>query len=213
MTAGETSEPPSSFLVCRRCRRVPRRQLRSAALRRHQQRHSSHQKKSASVMRSPCGQADRQGCRVTARPRSPSPERRGRTGASSPARAFDGDRRRVGHSIDYDQWFGGERVPCAGIARRAVLPEYRGQAWLRQSRGDRAARTRARGRAISDLPHGDRALSGAWATSSGGARPQFRCYRRPSGRPWSAGQGRGGGGGGGGGGGEVRTETTDLDPV
>src|SRR5579863_5633484 len=141
--------------------------------------------------------------------------------------AFDGDRPVASaRSIDYDQWFGGKRVPCAGIAGVAVLPEYRGQGLASAVVRTVLREERARGRAISALYPTATALYRSLGYEFGGVRLQFRVpiadlpAHRGRGRGGAvARDGVGGGGGGGGGegggdGGEVRQmEATDLDKV
>ena len=141
--------------------------------------------------------------------------------------AFDGERPvAAARSIDYDQWFGGHRVPCAGIAGVAVLPEYRGQGLASAVVGTVLREERARGRAISALYPTATALYRSLGYEFGGVRLQFRAPIADL--PAHRGRGGGGGGdvrvgggggvrgggGGGGGGGEVRQmEATDLDKV
>ncbi len=138
--------------------------------------------------------------------------------------AFDGDRPVASaRSIDYDQWFGGRRVPCAGIAGVAVLPEYRGQGLASAVVRTVLREERARGRAISALYPTATALYRSLGYEFGGVRLQFRApiadlpaHRAGGGGVGGSGGGGGGvgGSGGGGGGGEVRQmEATDLDQV
>lgn len=89
--------------------------------------------------------------------------------------AFDGDRPVASaKSIDYDQWFGGQRVPCAGIAGVAVLPEYRGQGLASAVVRTVLREERARGRAISALYPTATALYRSLGYEFGGLRLQFR---------------------------------------
>ncbi len=126
--------------------------------------------------------------------------------------AFDGERLVASaRTIDYDQWFGGRRAPCAGIAGVAVLPEYRGKglasALLRTVLGEE----RAKGRAISALYPTATALYRSLGYEFGGVRLQFRVPIADL----PAHRARGGGGSGGGGSGsEIRQmQATDLDQV
>ena len=107
-------------------------------------------------------------------------------------------------SIDYDQWFGGQRVPCAGLAGVAVLPEYRGQGLASGIVRTVLRDERARGRAISALYPTATASYRSLGYEFGGVRLQFRAPIADL--PAHRGRGRGGG--------EVRQmEATDLDNV
>jgi predicted acetyltransferase len=88
--------------------------------------------------------------------------------------AYDGDRL-VGTSraVDMGQWFGGARVPCAGVAAVAVLPEYRGRGvaghLMRQLLDER----RARGDAVSTLYPANSELYRRLGYEFGGLWPEF----------------------------------------
>ena len=125
--------------------------------------------------------------------------------------AFDGQRPVASaRTIDYDQWFGGRRAPCAGIAGVAVLPEYRGQGLASAVLRTLLREDKARGRAISALYPTATALYRSLGYEFGGVRLQFRAPIADL----PAHRGRGGSGGGGGSESEVRQmEATDLDQV
>jgi predicted acetyltransferase len=89
--------------------------------------------------------------------------------------AFDGERPVASaRPIDYDQWFGGRRVPCAGVAGVAVLPEYRGQGVASLLLRTLLREERARGRVISALYPTATALYRSLGYEFGGLRLQFR---------------------------------------
>jgi predicted acetyltransferase len=89
--------------------------------------------------------------------------------------AFDGERPvACARPITYDQWFGGKRVPCSGIAAVAVLPEYRGQGVASELLRALLREERAAGRAISALYPTAPALYRGVGYEFGGLRLQFR---------------------------------------
>jgi predicted acetyltransferase len=89
--------------------------------------------------------------------------------------AFDGQRPVASvRPIAYDQWFGGKRVPCSGIAAVAVLPEYRGQGLASALLRAVLSEERAGGRAISALYPTAPALYRSVGYEFGGVRLQFR---------------------------------------
>jgi predicted acetyltransferase len=88
--------------------------------------------------------------------------------------AFDGERPVASaRRIAYDQWFGGKRVPCSGIAAVAVLPEYRGQGLASALLRALLREQRASGRAISALYPTAPALYRSVGYEFGGVRLQF----------------------------------------
>jgi predicted acetyltransferase len=88
--------------------------------------------------------------------------------------AFDGDRAVASaRPIDYDQWFGGLRVPCTGVAAVAVLPEYRGQGVASLLLRSLLREEKARGRAVSALYPTATALYRSLGYEFGGLRLQF----------------------------------------
>jgi predicted acetyltransferase len=128
---------------------------------------------------------------------------------------FDGERLVASaRPIAYDQWFGGQRTPCAGVAGVAVLPEYRGQGLASALLRALLREERASGRAISALYPTATALYRSLGYEFGGVRLQFRAPI--SELPARGRDDRDDGdddGGGGGGGGARQMEATDLEGV
>jgi predicted acetyltransferase len=89
--------------------------------------------------------------------------------------SFDGERV-VGtaQAISFDQWFGGRRVPCAGVASVAVLPEYRGRGVAGALMRDLLDRRRRHGDAVSALYPATSPLYRQLGYEFGGLQPQFR---------------------------------------
>ena len=77
-------------------------------------------------------------------------------------------------SIDFDQWFGGARIPCAGVCDVAVLPEYRGRGTAASLIGELLRSERERGRAISSLYPSTSSLYRQLGYEFAGYRPNFR---------------------------------------
>jgi predicted acetyltransferase len=125
--------------------------------------------------------------------------------------AFDGQRPVASaRVIDYDQWFGGQRAACAGIAGVAVLPEYRGRGVASALLRAVLREERASGHAISALYPTATALYRSLGYEFGGVRLQFRA---PIPDLPARGDGSGGGGDGGDWGDVRQMEATDLDQV
>jgi len=76
-------------------------------------------------------------------------------------------------AINFEQWFGGRRAPCAGIATVATLPEYRGKGMASVVIRALLREERARGRAISALYPTATALYRSLGYEFGGVRLQF----------------------------------------
>ncbi len=88
--------------------------------------------------------------------------------------AYDGhDVVAVATAIDFDQWFGGRAVPCAGVAGVAVLPEHRGRGLARRLVAQLLRRERDRGRLLSALYPANAALYRHLGYEFGGLRPRF----------------------------------------
>lgn len=66
--------------------------------------------------------------------------------------AYDCDRP-VGtvYVIDFDQWFGGRRVACGGVAGVTIAPDQRGKGVARRLLNESTKRMRAEGKVISSL--------------------------------------------------------------
>jgi predicted acetyltransferase len=77
-------------------------------------------------------------------------------------------------SLAFDQWFGGAKVPCAGISAVTVLPEYRGRGTARALMTRLLGRQRAAGDAVSVLYPANAQLYRQLGYEYGGVRPQFR---------------------------------------
>jgi len=77
-------------------------------------------------------------------------------------------------SIPFDQWFGGARVPCAGIAGVAVQPEHRRRGTARAVLGELLRDERDRGRAVSALYPSTAVLYRQCGFEFAGLRPEFR---------------------------------------
>ncbi len=77
-------------------------------------------------------------------------------------------------AIDFDQWFGGARVPCVGIAGVAVQPEDRGRGAARLLVGELLRQQREEGRFVSALYPSTAALYRRLGYEFAGFRPQFR---------------------------------------
>jgi predicted acetyltransferase len=77
-------------------------------------------------------------------------------------------------SIGFDQWFGGARVACSGIAGVAVQPEDRGHGVAGSLVGELLRQERADGRLVSALYPSTTALYRRLGYEFGGARPHFR---------------------------------------
>ncbi len=89
--------------------------------------------------------------------------------------SYDGDRVVAGaFSIPFDQWLGGRRIPCAGIAAVVVLPEYRGRGAARALLGELLAQERADGMAVSALYPANAALYRHLGYEYAGLHPGFR---------------------------------------
>lgn len=89
--------------------------------------------------------------------------------------AFDGDRV-VGTSraIAFDQWFGGERVPCTGVSGVTVLPEFRGRGVADALMRQLLERQRSTGDTVSVLYPANSPLYRRLGYEFGGLWPQFR---------------------------------------
>jgi predicted acetyltransferase len=89
--------------------------------------------------------------------------------------AYD-DGRVVGTSrtIAMDQWFGGGRVPCAGVAGVTVLPEFRGRGVAGAMMRLLLDRRRQNGDAVSTLYPANAQLYRRLGYEMAGLRPEFR---------------------------------------
>ncbi len=88
--------------------------------------------------------------------------------------AYDGrDVVAVATAIDFDQWFGGRPLPCAGVGGVAVLPEHRGRGLARHLMAQLLRRERDRGRRLSALYPANAALYRHLGYEFGGLRPRF----------------------------------------
>jgi predicted acetyltransferase len=77
-------------------------------------------------------------------------------------------------AIDFDQWFGGSRVRCAGIAGVAVRPEDRGRGVAGSLVGELLRRARQEGRLLSALYPSTAQLYRKLGYEFAGLRPYFR---------------------------------------
>ena len=77
-------------------------------------------------------------------------------------------------AIDFDQWFGGARVPCAGIAGVAVQPEDRGRGAARLLVSELLREGRDEGRCVSALYPSTATLYRRLGYEFAGFRPRFR---------------------------------------
>ena len=77
-------------------------------------------------------------------------------------------------SIDFDQWFGGARVPCAGIEGVVVQPEDRGRGTAAALVSELLRKGRAEGRLVSALFPSTATLYRKLGYEFGGFRPHFR---------------------------------------
>jgi predicted acetyltransferase len=131
--------------------------------------------------------------------------------------AFDGERPVASaRPIAFDQWFGGKRVTCSGIAGVAVLPEYRGQGLASALLRALLREERSSGRAISVLYPTATALYRSVGYEFGGVRLQFTApiSELPAQGRADSQRGEHAGRGGRGGRGDVRQmEAKDLDEV
>ncbi len=75
--------------------------------------------------------------------------------------------------IDFDQWFGGSAMPCAGVASVAVLPEHRGRGVAGSLMRALLARERARGRLLSALYPANSGLYRSLGYEYCGLRPRL----------------------------------------
>jgi predicted acetyltransferase len=104
-----------------------------------------------------------------------SPARPERVSLTGKLCMYDGQRLiATAGAIDFDQWFGGARVPCAGIAAVAVLPEDRGRGAAGSLVAELIRQERARGRLVSALYPSTAALYRQLGYEFGGLRPHFR---------------------------------------
>jgi predicted acetyltransferase len=88
---------------------------------------------------------------------------------------YDGGRLiATARAIDFDQWFGGARVPCVGVAGVAVQPEDRGRGAARLLVGELLRQQREEGRLVSALYPSTAALYRRLGYEFAGFRPQFR---------------------------------------
>ena len=89
--------------------------------------------------------------------------------------AYDGTRLAASaRSIDFDQWFGGTRVACAGIAGVVVQPEDRGQGIAAALVAELLRQGRDEGRVVSALFPSTAALYRKLGYEFAGLRPHFR---------------------------------------
>jgi predicted acetyltransferase len=88
--------------------------------------------------------------------------------------AYDGERV-VGscRAIPLHQWFGGARVPCAGVGAVAVLPEYRGRGVGGNLMRELLERRRLQGDVVSTLYPANAQLYRKLGYDYGGLRPEF----------------------------------------
>lgn len=92
-----------------------------------------------------------------------------------PLCAFDNGRViGTARAIPFDQWFGGARVPCAGIAGVAVLPEYRGRGVAAAIMWQLLERRRSQGEVVSALFPANSQLYRQLGYEFAGLRPEFR---------------------------------------
>ncbi|HUC14465.1 MAG TPA: GNAT family N-acetyltransferase [Acidimicrobiales bacterium] len=88
--------------------------------------------------------------------------------------AYDGDLPVASaRAIAFEQWFGGRRASCAGVATVATLPEYRGRGMASAVLRALLREERAGGRAISVLYPTAPALYRSLGYEFGGVRLQF----------------------------------------
>jgi predicted acetyltransferase len=77
-------------------------------------------------------------------------------------------------AIDFDQWFGGARVPCAGIEGVVVQPEDRGRGTAGALVAELLRKVRGEGRLVSALYPSTASLYRKLGYEFGGLRPHFR---------------------------------------
>lgn len=88
--------------------------------------------------------------------------------------AFDGNLLvGVAGSIPFGQWFGGRKLPCAGVASVAVSPEYRGRGAASRLMTQLLAHDREQGRSLSALYPANAPLYRKLGYEFGGLRPQL----------------------------------------
>jgi predicted acetyltransferase len=104
-----------------------------------------------------------------------SPARPERVSLAGRLCAYDGARLTASaQSIDFDQWFGGARVACAGIAAVVVQPEDRGRGTAGALVAALLRRGRDEGRLVSALYPTTAALYRKLGYEFAGFRPHFR---------------------------------------
>ncbi len=86
-------------------------------------------------------------------------------------------------AIAFDQWFGGSRVPCAGVASVAVLPEYRGRGVAGALMTQLLQHRRGQGDAVSTLYPANAQLYRRLGYEFAGLRPEFRAPWQTCRRP------------------------------
>ena len=114
-----------------------------------------------------------------------SPARPERVSLTGRLCVYDGARLAAsGRSIDFDQWFGGARVTCAGIAAVVVQPEDRGRGTAGALVAELLRQGRNEGRLVSALYPSTAALYRKLGYEFAGLRPHFRVAIRdlPAGR-------------------------------
>ena len=104
-----------------------------------------------------------------------SPARPERISLSGRLCVYDGARVAASaRSIDFDQWFGGARVPCAGIEGVVVQPEDRGHGTAAALVSELLRKGRAEGRLVSALYPSTATLYRKLGYEFAGFRPHFR---------------------------------------
>ncbi len=104
-----------------------------------------------------------------------SPPRPERVSLAGRLCAYDGARLTASAgAIDFDQWFGGSRVPCAGIEGVVVQPEDRGRGIAGTLVAELLRKVRGEGRLVSALYPSTATLYRKLGYEFGGLRPQFR---------------------------------------
>ena len=79
----------------------------------------------------------------------------------------------ISRALAFQQWWGGARVPCAGVAGVAVLPEYRGRGIAGQLMRQLLEKRRAQGDALSVLYPANAPLYRQLGYEFAGLHPEF----------------------------------------
>ena len=123
----------------------------------------------------PPGETDREAIALLSGLAFNSPPRPERVSLVGRLCVYNGDRLTASAgAIDFDQWFGGARVPCAGIEGVVVQPADRGRGTAAALVAELLRKVRVEGRLVSALYPSTASLYRKLGYEFGGLRPHFR---------------------------------------